>query len=246
MGNPARETGFPRQRPRRAKAVLLALGYGLSLWCYLPSSRPQDRLVFVVVLTVPVALLAWLLWRGRASGLRTAAIVLLVLFALAAPFAVFVNHGLRSVMCQRQLLEMQVAMDMYVEGYGAFPPAAGWADALEAEGRVAWSLACPEPDWRTHGYAFNAALGGLRRDALADPSRVVLFFETEHGKRNAVGGPEVVPRQPRHRVGNYFVSAELGAFPHAFLPGREAGKLSWRPELRKPTNGIPARGKSSP
>ena len=144
--------------------------------------------------------------------------------------------------CLGNVKVLAVAMLMYADDYDdTFPPAHNWCDQVQPYlGRasrdhlphirrsVAESFVCPKARHLRCGYAYNSALAGMRYEALADPGRAVLIFESDAGW-NAHGGPELLPEQPRHQSDNYAF-----ADGHARAGSRsEAHELQWQPRLRE-------------
>lgn len=224
---------------------MLGVAYGLSFWFYLNAGRPQDRPLLFALFTLPAGLLAWMLWADsvaarnatgqaeqprRRRAVRPYAAALLVLIGVASPFSLLALHTVRSLLCERQLIELAVSMETYMDDHKALPPAEGWADALYPEYLHDRSVFfCPESGGKAGSYAFNAALSTLPRHALPTPAHVVLLYETDHGGWNAAGGVELLPARPRHRVGMYLVPADDRAFWPRAVPLAVAKRLRWKP-----------------
>ena len=96
---------------------------------------------------------------------------------------------------------------MYLaENDQAFPPVCGWDDALCGYVKDEQIFFCPALGRAPGYYAFNSSLAGSRLGNMDDPSSVVALFESDRGKSLA-GGPELLPNEPRHRLGDYYVVA---------------------------------------
>ncbi len=106
-------------------------------------------------------------------------------------------HEKRYAACMRRLRDLSEAVEHYREGNrGHLPVASVWGDAIlpkvSTEGGV-HSLASGSNHC---AYAFNSALSGAEYEALRNPEKIIMIFESEQGW-NAHGGAELLPSIPR-------------------------------------------------
>lgn len=140
--------------------------------------------------------------RGLAkAGLGFSAVALAVwlgfLFGGILPKTVQHRAEAQSDRCLRHLMQLGVALRRYANDQSdRFPAASNWCDALGPYLDDPSAYECPAGPgrWRCH-YAYNARLSG-KQDVHVSP-KTVAFFEIEGGW-NVNGGPERVPRSPRH------------------------------------------------
>jgi hypothetical protein len=130
-----------------------------------------------------------------AVGGGLAAVGLVIALTHAPP-----NRGQLKMHCMQNIKEIGLALAMYEEDHGALPPATNWTQALSEY--VPDSAVWKEPFSGKPGYALNRAIAGRRSDRFAaGPDTVVAVFESDAGA-NAAGGPELLPRHPRHYGGS--------------------------------------------
>jgi hypothetical protein len=125
---------------------------------------------------------------------------------------------------------------MYLVDFGAYPRAATWSDDMREYFGNAKVLHCLERYDLRCGYAFSQALSGLRPDQVTtDPFKTVAFFDSDRGW-NAAGGPELLPRKPRHLGSDIYIFAKpgtlSGSLPRRALSDGTAG-IFWDPRARK-------------
>ncbi len=161
---------------------------------------------------------------GRPTGkLSYTLTCLLVALAIAT-----ILLALRSVrprphphaVCLSNVNNISLALQMYVDDNDdRFPPASDWSDRLSEYVRNRDVYRCDKADGLECGFAYNAFLSGASLADIADPSQVVVIFESERGW-NAAGGPELLPDEPRHLGGdNYgFADASGKWLPRKKLP----------------------------
>jgi hypothetical protein len=117
------------------------------------------------------------------------------------------NHALKKThwgSCAGNTQMLSRAMELYLDDSdGVFPPAERWRQALS--GIVGErDLSCPAVGSGGGYYAFNSALGGVRRSGIRDPHEdVVCIFESGAAQHRA-GGPELLPEEPPHRHGDRY------------------------------------------
>jgi hypothetical protein len=155
----------------------------------------------------------------------------MVFSALAWPALVVTipsSESSRRVHCLANTKNLSLAAQMYAADYGVFPPAEDWAEATEDYMGNELVPVCPDtmrvrdlknPEAtpvevkggrRPGSYAYNANLSGVPTDAVLHPDLVVSIFESDAGW-NAAGGPELLPKEPRHSKGDNYGFADGGA-----------------------------------
>jgi len=148
--------------------------------------------------------------------------------------------------CLQEVEHLAEAVSMYLaDNDGTFPPARTWARSLEpclrARSLEPWlpshlrlgSLRCANAPNVSPPYAFNSGVAGKHRGDLQAPQAVVVFFESDAGG-NAVGGPELLPKKPRHMGGDNYGFADGAA---RWVPRSKAKELQWEPVLKEPAEG---------
>jgi hypothetical protein len=131
--------------------------------------------------------------------------------------------------CMAKLHALAVAMRDYVEDHdGRFPPASRWCDSLNPYVESDAVFVCPAAPKLRCGYAYNAALSGLRYDVIEDADDIVAFFESDGGW-NAAGGPELLVAKPRH--GGVDQYAWTGGSVGPYRRGGDL-ELRWQPVLK--------------
>ncbi len=168
------------------------------------------------------------------GGLATAGLV--IAFTHAPPNAA----GLK-IRCMQNVKTIAAALTMYEADHGALPPATNWTQAL---GEYVHDPAVWKEPWTGKpGYALNAAIAGRRSDSFAaDPASVVSVFESDRGA-NATGGPELLPRRPRHFGGNIVGYGDGHvSWVYSPRPGQAADQgLVWNPDAPPATTPRPGR-----
>lgn len=127
------------------------------------------------------------------------AVWLAILFGEILPRTAQQRAQAQSAQCLNHLLELGVALRRYANDQSdRFPAASNWCDALAPYLDNPNAYECPAGPsrWRCH-YAYNARLSA-KPDVQVNP-KTVAFFEIDGGW-NVSGGPERVPRAPRHGV----------------------------------------------
>ena len=189
--------------------------------------------------------------RGKSILIGCAALAAAVL--LLGVFAVMQGkRKMDAFLCTGNVSALASSLTMYAANYHAYPAADKWCEAVTEFTRTRAYLKCPaRPDLEC-GYAFNAALAGMRpEDTKSNPDDTVVVFESDRGW-NAAGGIELLPEKPRHDgadVYGFVGGVPTTHFEHAASVPREAvvsGKTSlvWDPTegTRKPSG----RGKPLP
>jgi len=109
------------------------------------------------------------------------------------------------MICLAKVKTVTAAMEMYLaDNDGAFPSADTWCDTVGSylqTGTDKHVFECPSVPELRCGYAYNAALSGMRRDDLSDRANTILLFESDKGW-NAADGSDILPNAPRHLGGD--------------------------------------------
>ena len=135
--------------------------------------------------------------RRTAKLAVTGTVLIGVLLFVVAPFAAGARSKWRLLECTGHADLLATAMAMYAEDWEAYPPAVGWCKAIEEYASTQWAFVCPAAPDPAASYAYNRALAGVRpQDVELEPNTVIIF-ESDAGP-NAVGGPELLPAEPRH------------------------------------------------
>jgi hypothetical protein len=165
----------------------------------------------------------WLCWGGLVLW-----IVALMLPLVGPPHGI----GGLSVQCLWSVKNLATAVGMYVAEWERYPTAATWCDDIwpsldQSYGLDADRLLCPATypyglRWfhderermemlKMHrwpgSYAYNASLDRFPEENVAQPDVVVSIFESDAGW-NAAGGPELLPKEPRHSGGDNYGFAD--------------------------------------
>jgi prepilin-type processing-associated H-X9-DG protein len=160
--------------------------------------------------------------------LSTAFLLVLPLFAAMLLPALFRAKGkAQTIHCMNNLKQVGLAGFMYADDHKTFPTTTNWCDALTPLLAGAAALKCPEGDKEKQcHYAFNSKLAGLETAMVQAPAQTVAFFECEGGGWNIAGGPELLPKVPRHR--NVIVVVFADGHAEAVNPAR-ISQLRWDP-----------------
>jgi len=111
--------------------------------------------------------------------------------------------------CISNLRQIAAAAHMFAFDHDRrLPDADKWMDELAPYLKNEAILKCPTAPDLEWGYAMNAALSGKALAAIPDPEKVVLFFDSKLGTRNAAGGVEAVAAPGRHNGGNIYAFAD--------------------------------------
>jgi hypothetical protein len=103
--------------------------------------------------------------------------------------------------CGKHMAQLRNALIMYCKDHGGrLPSAAHWCDAVLPYVDDRSVFVCPTARNRTCSYAFNAAVSGLVWADIEKEHRLAVLFESDGGW-NAAGGPELLPKVPRHLHG---------------------------------------------
>jgi prepilin-type processing-associated H-X9-DG protein len=149
------------------------------------------------------------------------AVLVLVVFLMLAPVFTRVRDGKPNV-CLRNVKNIALAVQMYVaDNDDHFPPAANWSDVLDEYVKNRDVFQCPQarggPGWN---YAYDPLRASRSMYDLADLANTVAIFESD-ADRNAAGGPELLPDEPRHLGGDNYGFADGHA---SWLKRKSAGE----------------------
>lgn len=129
-----------------------------------------------------------------------------------------------SAQCLNHLHQLGVALRRYANDQSdRFPAASNWCEALGPYLDNSDAYECPAGPsrWRCH-YGYNARLSG-KQDVQVNP-KTVAFFEIDGGW-NTSGGPDRLPRSPRHgRVHVCYVDGTVEA-----VASERVATLRWEP-----------------
>jgi prepilin-type processing-associated H-X9-DG protein len=136
----------------------------------------------------------------------------MVLLAIAAGLWIRQFTGLteyQPAVCLSNIKNITLAFQMYLaDSDDTFPPAADWCDTLMAYVKNPAVYQCPQHAGDAAcSYAYNASLERGDCAALADDTNTVVVFESDVGW-NAIGGPELLPDDARHYVGDNYGFAD--------------------------------------
>jgi hypothetical protein len=137
--------------------------------------------------------------------------------------------------CLSNTKQIGLGLGMYRDDYDQYmPPGEQWNDAVITYARSPMLLLCPSSEERqVPSYAINGRLVGIRTDRVRAPESTVVLFDSVPG-RNMHGGPELLPRPPRHRQNEAGEPCAAVGFAdgHARMSGqRELTKLAWVQKL---------------
>jgi prepilin-type processing-associated H-X9-DG protein len=134
----------------------------------------------------------------------------------------------QTIHCMNNLKQVALAGFMYADANKTLPDTTNWCEALTPFfGGSSLLLKCPAGDTekKCH-YAFNAKLANLDPAKVQAPAQTVTFFECEDGGWDIAGGPELLPRLPRHRNAIVIVFADGHA---EAVPEARVSQLRWDP-----------------
>lgn len=104
--------------------------------------------------------------------------------------------------CTSNVKSIGMAMQMYMFEYNNhLPPSHRWVNSLSSYILTSPDrqppFICPSVEGEQPCYAINNALDGVDANGVADPSKIVMVFESIPGD-NPAGGKELLPKPPRH------------------------------------------------
>ena len=131
--------------------------------------------------------------------------------------------------CLSTVNNISLGFQMYVaDNDDRFPPSSDWSDRLSEYVKNRDVFRCNKADGLECSFAYNTSLSGASLADIADPSQVVVIFESDRGW-NAAGGSELLPDEPRHLGGdNYgFADGHAEWLPRKKLGTDKDGKPIW-------------------
>jgi len=160
--------------------------------------------------------------------LSTAFLLVVPLFAaLLLPALSQAKGKAQTIHCMNNLKQVALAGFLYADDHKAFPPTTNWCEALTPYFGGGLPLKCPAGDKeKPCHYAYNSKLDRLEQAKVLAPAQTVAFFECEIGGWNIAGGPELLPKVPRHR--NAIVIVFADGHSEAVTPAR-VPQLRWAP-----------------
>jgi hypothetical protein len=135
----------------------------------------------------------------------------ITLIGILLPALGAVRMGARQTMAFSQARQLAMAATLYANDHdNQYPSADNWVQALLDQGVInEQTLVSPFAMEDGRAFAMNAKLGEIRVVDIADPARIVLFFECA-AQSSLAGGPELFPTQPRSPGGYVVVFADGG------------------------------------
>ena len=103
--------------------------------------------------------------------------------------------------CLSNLKQLGLAALQWAQDHNETLPPAEWVAELEPYHKNAAILVCPSRPELTVGYALNVKLVGVALGDITNPAETIMFFESNVGGDNPVGGPELVPEEGVHNGG---------------------------------------------
>jgi hypothetical protein len=131
---------------------------------------------------------------------------------------------------------------MYINDHdGVFPQGSDWCDqvaryrssdemASRSKASVQTVFVCPSAPRLRCGYAYNAALQGVRENDIENPASTIMIFESDGGW-NTWGGKDLLPGAPRHRRQSD-VYAWADGHVEYISRGSAPSTTEWTPQLR--------------
>jgi len=166
------------------------------------------------------------------AGTITSGVALLMSIAVIGFYAALLLPALakaktkaQTINCVNNLKQLGLAVRLYSgDNNDTFPAATNWCDAIQPQVGTPKVFQCPgDPTMLRSGYAYNAALSGMREVDIAPDT--VLFFESASGW-NASGGKELLVAQPRHYK-TYVVGFADGSVQQ--IQEARLSQLRWNP-----------------
>lgn len=115
----------------------------------------------------------------------------------------------QAVSSLNNLRQIALAGLMYAADHeGRLPDADTWMDDLAPYVNNTEVYKSPLAPGLEYGYAMNEALSGKPLDVIGNLAETVLFFESNLGTRNAVGGPEAIADRAQRWTGIAFAFAD--------------------------------------
>ena len=169
--------------------------------------------------------------RELAAGFLIAFAFMLVYYAGSSMWAIASRRARMSekAICMTHVKTLAGALQMYLtDNDDAFPLATTWCESVMPYVRSEYTFVCPIAPRLQCGYAVPSGLAGIRSHMLQDPRRTVALFESNQGW-NAAGGPELLPKDPRHQGGDIYGFADGSTrWQHRVMVER----LRWQPVVK--------------
>lgn len=103
--------------------------------------------------------------------------------------------------CEWNVESLSKAMMMYCQDWdGCYPSAEKWTSELRSCDVTHSQFVCPQAKSGLCAYAINKRVAGMKHRLIKYPADTVLIFECIPAG-NPVGGPELIPKLPRHKNG---------------------------------------------
>ena len=161
---------------------------------------------------------AWLAWTLIAA-------LIVVFFLLAVlPAQLRSIDRRRQSTCQSNIKQLSLALVAYCEDNdGRFPAARDWCDAIAPRLRGPQVFVCPSAPRQRCSYAFNSALGNLRRDDVVLTAETVELADADGGW-NVSGGADLA--LARHAGG--YMCAQVDTLAY-WYSASDFPRLNWDP-----------------
>ena len=218
--------------PRRSKMAIAALVLGILL-------GPIGVLLGIAAMIRIGANPTRLKGTGLAIGgiiAGTAWCFLAFIALMLVPTFMRTTTGLGDYECEWKVESLSKALMMYCQDWeGDYPPAEKWLGRLSSYDVSQRDLVCPKAKGKLPTYAMNKRIGGMKHRLVKYPEDTVLLFESVPGD-NPAGGPELFPKDPRHKGGYVvaFADGNVRTVEKSWL-----GKLNFDPSPASKPKGLP-------
>jgi hypothetical protein len=103
--------------------------------------------------------------------------------------------------CMANLKQIGLGTMQYIRDYDeVFPQHHNWAEVLSPYAKLTPEMfQCPSRTDLPQGYALHSRVSGRSLADFYDAEHTVLAFDADGGYPNLSGGPELLPREPRHK-----------------------------------------------
>lgn len=190
--------------------------------------------------------------RGKATVLAVLAVIIVMVIFL--PRLRYRQEEQLQKLCESRLGRLAAALALYLDHYdNLLPPAPTWCDALEGfvpPSQRPFVFHCPKREGQKgYGFAMNVYTWDEKHRSprwhpeMYPQDKVVLLYETEQAKRNAIGKGDDIPKPGRHNGANLVLFANgstMPLTPEEMKEMEERGELLFKP-LPRPLTPLPQR-----
>ena len=225
--------GAPIGQPPNSGLAIASLVLGITGFCLPIITAMAGLILGIVAMNKIKASGGRIGGHGLAlAGTITSAVALLFSIALVGFYAALLLPALakaktnaETINCVNNLKQLGLAVRLYSgDNNDMYPMGTNWCDAILPEAGTPKIFMCPgDNSLARSGYAFNAALSGMR-DADVAPD-TVMIFESDSGW-NASGGKELLAKQSRHSK-TYVVGFADGSVQQ--VQEARLSQLRWNP-----------------